>query len=68
MESVNIPGSDIEVTRLALGSWVFAGGRNWGDQDEGDSLSTVRAAVDSGIRFIDTAEAYGDGASEEIVG
>jgi aryl-alcohol dehydrogenase-like predicted oxidoreductase len=40
----------------------------WGDQQEADSASTVSAALDLGINLMDTAEAYGDGASEEVLG
>jgi aryl-alcohol dehydrogenase-like predicted oxidoreductase len=40
---------------------------NWGKQDKSDSLTTVHAALDVGINFFDTAEAYGDGASEELL-
>jgi aryl-alcohol dehydrogenase-like predicted oxidoreductase len=40
----------------------------WGDQQEVDSASTVAAALDAGINLMDTAEAYGDGASEEVLG
>jgi len=40
----------------------------WGDQQEADSLSTVAAALDLGINLMDTAEGYGDGYSEEVLG
>jgi aryl-alcohol dehydrogenase-like predicted oxidoreductase len=60
--------SDIEVSVLALGCWALAGGAGWGDQDRNVAVATVHAALDQGINFLDTAEAYGDGQSEEIVG
>jgi aryl-alcohol dehydrogenase-like predicted oxidoreductase len=46
----------------------LAGGAGWGDQDEQQAISTIHAALDHGINFFDTAEGYGSGASEEIVG
>ena len=53
---------------MALGCWALAGGDGWGDQDEGEAIATIHAALDNGINFLDTAEAYGGGRSEEIVG
>ena len=60
--------SDIEVSAVALGCWVFAGGRTWGEQSDSDSIRTVHAALDVGINFFDTAEGYGSGYSETILG
>ena len=40
----------------------------WGERDEKQSVQTVHAAIDAGINFFDTAEKYGDGLSEEILG
>jgi myo-inositol catabolism protein IolS len=60
--------TDIEVSVVALGCWAMAGGRTWGPQDEADSIATVHAALDAGSNFFDTAEAYGRGASEEVLG
>jgi len=60
--------SGFEVSRIALGCWGFAGGSMWGPQEEADSLETVSAALDCGINFFETAEGYGDGYSEEVLG
>lgn len=60
--------SGIEVTPLCFGGWALAGGFTWGEQDERDSIEALQAAYDSGIRFFDTAEAYGMGYSEELIG
>lgn len=60
--------SGIEVSAVALGCWVFAGGRTWGEQADSDSIRTVHAALDVGINFFDTAEGYGSGYSETILG
>ena len=61
-------GTEIEVSTICLGCYVFEGGTTWGQQDEGDSIAAIEAALDAGINFFDTAEAYGDGYSEELLG
>ena len=53
---------------MALGCWPFAGGMIWGEQDEGESIATVHAALDAGINFFDTAEGYEEGRSERVLG
>ena len=53
---------------MALGCWPFAGGTVWGEQDEGESIATVHAALDAGINFFDTAEGYEEGHSERVLG
>lgn len=64
-----LPGTDIAISRLALGTWVFSGGRQWGPQEDDDSIDAVHAALDGGISTFDTAEAYGeDGYSEAVLG
>ena len=68
MEKRKLGRSDIEVSILALGCWALAGGAGWGDQDEDEAVATIHAALDQGINFLDTAEGYGAGRSEEIVG
>jgi myo-inositol catabolism protein IolS len=60
--------TDIEVSVIALGCYSFGGGPFWGQRAEDDSIETIRAALDEGINFFDTAEAYGDGDSEIILG
>ena len=63
-----IGSSTLEVSPLALGCWAFAGGENWGDQDENESISVIRSALDRGIDLFDTAPGYGNGESERILG
>ena len=59
----------IEVSRMALGCWPFAGGSVWGPQDDADSIAAVHASLDSGVTFFDTAEGYSDDSnSEEVLG
>jgi aryl-alcohol dehydrogenase-like predicted oxidoreductase len=67
MEFVDIPGTTLRVSRIALGTWAI-GGWMWGGSDETDAIRTIHAALDSGINLIDTAPVYGFGRSEEIVG
>ena len=67
MEYVKIPGTSLSPSRIGLGTWAI-GGWMWGGTDEERSIQTVCAALDRGITLIDTAPAYGQGRSEEIVG
>jgi len=67
MEHMNIPGTDISPSRIGLGTWAM-GGWMWGGTDEERSIRTICAALERGITLIDTAPAYGQGRSEEIVG
>ena len=68
MEYRKLGTADIEVSVMALGCWPFAGGVVWGEQDEGESIATVHAALDAGINFFDTAEGYEEGHSERVLG
>ncbi|PTY05271.1 aldo/keto reductase [Opitutaceae bacterium EW11] len=55
-----------KVSEVGLGTWQLGG--NWGDVPEETALATLRAAVDSGVNFLDTADVYGDGRSERVIG
>ncbi len=66
-ESVDIPGTQLRVSRVALGTWAM-GGWMWGGTDKREAVATIRAALEQGINLIDTAPVYGFGVSEEIVG
>ncbi|GGO01388.1 aldo/keto reductase [Haloarcula pellucida] len=55
-----------DVTDVGFGTWNIGG--DWGDVDEEDGRAAVRAALDAGIDFIDTADVYGDGFSEQRIG
>lgn len=68
METIQLGKSELPFSRMALGTWAFAGGTLWGNQDEQDAIALVHAALDAGINVIDTAEMYGAGASEEMLG
>ena len=58
------------ISVVGLGTWAIGGGwlYGWGPQDDADSISTMRRAIESGITWIDTAGVYGYGHSEEVVG
>ncbi len=58
----------LRVSRFTLGTWSFAGGGIWGDRQKAESIRIVHRAMDAGVNLIDTAEGYGDGDSEEVVG
>ncbi|MBD2846982.1 aldo/keto reductase [Paenibacillus sp. IB182496] len=68
MRKRKLGNTGIEVSPIAVGCWAFAGGKLWGDQDEAESAGAVHAALDAGLQFFDTAEGYGDGHSEEVLG
>ena len=51
---------------IGLGCWQL--GADWGQVDESDALAVLHAAADSGVTFFDTADVYGDGRSETLVG
>jgi aryl-alcohol dehydrogenase-like predicted oxidoreductase len=51
---------------VGLGCWQL--GADWGDVGEDTALEILAAAVDSGVTFLDTADVYGDGRSERLVG
>ncbi|MFC6084764.1 aldo/keto reductase [Sphaerisporangium aureirubrum] len=55
-----------QVGVVGLGAWQL--GADWGEVGEDEALATLHAAVDAGVTFIDTADVYGDGRSEQIVG
>jgi aryl-alcohol dehydrogenase-like predicted oxidoreductase len=54
------------VSAIGFGAWQI--GADWGDVDEDTALDTLRAAVDAGVTFFDTADVYGDGRSERLLG
>ena len=55
----------VEVSPLALGTMMFGA---WGNKDTDDSIRVIHRALDAGINFVDTADVYSGGESEEIVG
>jgi len=59
--------TDIKITPLIIGTWQ-AGKRGWVGIDDQDIITGIQTALEQGITTIDTAEIYGDGYSEELVG
>jgi aryl-alcohol dehydrogenase-like predicted oxidoreductase len=57
----------IEVSEIGYGAWGI-GGAMWGGADEDESVAALNRAIDLGVNFIDTALAYGEGHSEQVVG
>jgi len=55
----------VKVSKLCLGTMMFGA---WGNPDHADSMRIIHAALDAGITFVDTADVYSRGESEEIVG
>jgi aryl-alcohol dehydrogenase-like predicted oxidoreductase len=51
---------------IGLGAWQL--GADWGEVSEEDAHATLRAAADAGVTFFDTADVYGDGRSERVIG
>jgi pyridoxine 4-dehydrogenase len=61
-------GNDLEVTRLGFGTMRLTGKGIWGEPaDRAEAVRVLRRAVELGINFIDTADSYGPGVSEEII-
>ena len=56
----------MRVSRISFGAWAI--GEGWGKVDDTESYAALNRAIDLGVNFIDTADAYGDGRSERLVG
>jgi aryl-alcohol dehydrogenase-like predicted oxidoreductase len=67
MEKRKLGNSGIEVTPITFGAWAI-GGWMWGGADRNDAVEAIKASYNLGVTSIDTAPAYGQGLSEEIVG
>jgi aryl-alcohol dehydrogenase-like predicted oxidoreductase len=68
MELRHCGDSGLRLSALGMGCWAYGGGEYWGAQNQADVNAVVRAAVDLGITYFDTAEAYNDGRSESSLG
>jgi aryl-alcohol dehydrogenase-like predicted oxidoreductase len=55
-----------EVSAIGFGAWAIGG--SWGQLDDAAALAALHAAVDAGVNLIDTADVYGDGHSERLIG
>ncbi len=71
MQTKQLGNSDLKLTPIGVGAWAMGGAGwafAWGPQDDDDSISAIRAALDRGVNWIDTAAVYGLGHSEAVVG
>lgn len=66
MQTVTLGMTDMKVSRIAFGAWELGG--EWGSFDESAAIATIRHARERGVTLFDTAQAYGFGASEHILG
>lgn len=65
MEYRPLGGTGVQVSKLCLGAMMFG---PWGNADHDESIRIIHTAIDAGINFVDTADIYSAGESEEIVG
>jgi aryl-alcohol dehydrogenase-like predicted oxidoreductase len=66
MKTTTLGRSGLEVSRIAFGTWQLGG--DWGQFDENAAVAAIRRARELGVNFFDTAQAYGFGASERLLG
>src|SRR3954452_4608999 len=66
MEERVLGRTERPVSVIGLGTWQL--GADWGEVQESDAHAVLEAAVESGVTFLDTADVYGDGRSEQIIG
>ena len=68
MKKSELKKSGIQVSGLALGTWAYSGANVWGESDNKAAVETIHCALDRGVNLIDTANRYGNGTSEKVVG
>lgn len=68
MQYVQLGQTDIRVSRIAFGCMSTVPNPTYDGVEDAKGIATIRASLDHGINFFDTAPAYGDGASEELLG
>lgn len=56
-----------KVSEMGFGAWAI-GGDAWGQTDDSEAIAALKKAIDLGVNFIDTADVYGNGHSEELIG
>ena len=66
MDYRNLGETGMRVSEISLGTWAFGG--EWGEVSDEDSYVSLNRAVDLGVNFLDTADVYGDGRSERLIG
>lgn len=65
MRYIKLGKTEVEVSKIAFGTWAFGG--EWGAFDEGEARKAIHQALDLGITLFDTAQAYGFGLSERLL-
>ncbi|WP_288410490.1 aldo/keto reductase [uncultured Herbaspirillum sp.] len=65
MKSRRFGSTGAEVSEIGFGAWAIGG--SWGDVSAQDAKAALHAALDAGVSFIDTADVYGDGRSEQLI-
>ena len=65
MQYRDLGRTSMKVSAISFGAWAIGGA--WGNVDDKDSLAALHRAVDLGVNFVDTADAYGDGRSERLI-
>ncbi len=68
MKYRKIAQGQLEVSAVCLGCWAIVGDQTWGPQAKADAIAAIRTAREAGINFFDTAEGYGAGYSEQLIG
>jgi aryl-alcohol dehydrogenase-like predicted oxidoreductase len=66
MQTRRLGRTDMTPSVIGLGAWAIGG--SWGPVNDQESMKTLHAAIDAGVNFIDTADVYGMGRSERLVG
>ncbi len=67
MEHCSLGGSELQVSRVCFGAWAM-GGIGWGEVRDEETIAAARHAFELGVNFYDTADLYGDGHSERVLG
>jgi aryl-alcohol dehydrogenase-like predicted oxidoreductase len=68
MQMIKLPNTDLTVSRLCFGCWGLTGDFHWGERDVQQSAEAIEAAIECGVNFFDTAAAYSNGDSEQLLG
>jgi aryl-alcohol dehydrogenase-like predicted oxidoreductase len=75
MEYRKFGNTDLQISEIGFGAWAIGGGAmigntsiGWGDSDDTVSINAIHASLDAGINFFDTADIYGLGHSEDLLG
>lgn len=66
MEYRSLGNTGLKISAISLGTWPFGG--SWGAVDDDQAMRVLHRALDLGVNFFDTADVYGDGRSERLLG